>query len=119
MLVKVASKDTETVINALIKHSCKLPQELYKSLTWDCGTEMTDHQRFTVATDIKVYFCGVSRTQARACDAVSKDGRRPPEVGLQEQASNRSELLRSKGAVVSDRGKGVRFSRTSGTVLRR
>lgn len=57
MLVKVAKKDTETVINALIKHAQKLPQELYKSLTWDRGKEMADHQRFTLATDIKVYFC--------------------------------------------------------------
>jgi IS30 family transposase len=57
MLVKVAKKDTETVINALIKHARKLPQELYKSLTWDRGKEMADHQRFTLATDIKVYFC--------------------------------------------------------------
>jgi IS30 family transposase len=57
MLVKIPAKDTETVINALIKHARKLPQELYKSLTWDRGTEMTDHKRFTVATDIKVYFC--------------------------------------------------------------
>ncbi|MBS6361998.1 IS30 family transposase [Burkholderia sp.] len=57
MLVKVASKDTEAVINALIRHAGKLPQELYKSLTWDRGKEMADHTRFTVATDIKVYFC--------------------------------------------------------------
>ncbi len=57
MLVKVASKDTETVISALIKHAHKLPQELYKSLTWDRGKEMADHQRFTLATDVKVYFC--------------------------------------------------------------
>jgi IS30 family transposase len=57
MLVKVASKDSETVINKLIKHARKLPQELYKSLTWDRGTEMADHTRFTLATDIKVYFC--------------------------------------------------------------
>jgi transposase, IS30 family len=57
MLVKVASKDTETVINALIKHAHKLPNELYKSLTWDRGKEMADHTRFTLATDIKVYFC--------------------------------------------------------------
>ena len=57
MLVKVASKDTETVINALIKSARKLPQELYKSLTWDRGKEMADHKRFTLATDIKVYFC--------------------------------------------------------------
>jgi len=57
MLAKVGGKDTETVINALIKHAHKLPHELYKSLTWDRGTEMADHKRFTLATDIKVYFC--------------------------------------------------------------
>ena len=57
MLVKVAGKDTETVINALIKHARKLPEELYQSLTWDRGKEMADHGRFTLATDIQVYFC--------------------------------------------------------------
>jgi len=57
MLVKVPGKDTETVINALIKNARKLPQELYKSLTWDRGKEMAAHKRFTLATDIKVYFC--------------------------------------------------------------
>ncbi|MCH7507900.1 MAG: IS30 family transposase [Proteobacteria bacterium] len=57
MLAKVNSKDTETVINALIKHAHKLPRELYKSLTWDRGKEMADHQRFSLDTDIKVYFC--------------------------------------------------------------
>ncbi len=57
MLAKVNRKDTETVINALIKHAHKLPSELYKSLTWDRGSEMADHKRFTLATDIKVYFC--------------------------------------------------------------
>jgi IS30 family transposase len=57
MLVKVAGKDTETVIDALIKNARKLPDELYQSLTWDRGKEMADHKRFTLATDIKVYFC--------------------------------------------------------------
>jgi IS30 family transposase len=57
MMAKVNGKDTETVINALIKHAHKLPRELYKSLTWDRGKEMSDHQRFTLATDINVYFC--------------------------------------------------------------
>jgi IS30 family transposase len=57
MLVKVAGKDTETVVNALIENARKLPQELYKSLTWDRGKEMADHKRFTLATDIQVYFC--------------------------------------------------------------
>jgi IS30 family transposase len=57
MLAKVPSKDSETVINALIKQAHQLPRELYKSLTWDRGKEMADHQRFTLDTDIKVYFC--------------------------------------------------------------
>jgi transposase, IS30 family len=57
MLVKVPNKDTETVISALIRQAHKLPSELYKSLTWDRGKEMSDHQRFTLATDIQVYFC--------------------------------------------------------------
>ena len=57
MLAKVNGKDSETVINALIKQAHKLPRELYKSLTWDRGSEMANHQRFTLATDIKVYFC--------------------------------------------------------------
>lgn len=34
-----------------------LPQELYKSLTWDRGKEMAAHKRFTLATNIKVFFC--------------------------------------------------------------
>ena len=57
MLVKVAGKDSETVINALIKQARTLPRELYKSLTWDRGSEMAEHRRFSLATDIKVYFC--------------------------------------------------------------
>jgi IS30 family transposase len=57
MLVRVASKDSETVIDALIKQSHKLPRELYKSLTWDRGSEMAEHRRFSLATDIQVYFC--------------------------------------------------------------
>jgi IS30 family transposase len=57
MLVKVSGKDTETVVNALINNARQLPQELYQSLTWDRGKEMADHKRFTLATDINVYFC--------------------------------------------------------------
>lgn len=57
MLVKVASKDTTSVVGALIENASLLPQELYKTLTWDRGKEMAAHARFTLATDIKVYFC--------------------------------------------------------------
>ena len=57
MLAKVPNMDTYSVINALIKQAKKLPSERYKSLTWDRGKELSDHRRFTLATDVKVYFC--------------------------------------------------------------
>jgi IS30 family transposase len=57
MLVKVANKETHTVVEALIKQAKKLPNELKKSLTWDRGKELADHRRFSLATDIDVYFC--------------------------------------------------------------
>lgn len=57
MLVKAGGKDTQTVVNALIRHARRLPKELYHSLTWDRGKELAAHRRFTLATDIQVYFC--------------------------------------------------------------
>jgi IS30 family transposase len=57
MLIKVDSKDTATVVAALSKQVRKLPRELRRSLTWDRGKEMADHKNFTIATDVKVYFC--------------------------------------------------------------
>jgi len=57
MLIKVDSKDTATVVAALSRQVRKLPRELRRSLTWDRGKEMADHKRFTLATDVKVYFC--------------------------------------------------------------
>ena len=57
LLAKVANKDTRTVVSALIRHAQKLPGELSRSLTWDRGKELTDHRRFSLATDIDVYFC--------------------------------------------------------------
>jgi IS30 family transposase len=57
MLVKVDSKDSVTVTNALAKKIRQLPVELRRSLTWDRGAEMAAHQEFTIATDMQVYFC--------------------------------------------------------------
>ena len=57
MLVKVANKDTESVVSGLIKSAQRLPRELYKSLTWDRGKELADHPRLTMETDVDVYFC--------------------------------------------------------------
>ncbi len=52
MLVKLVDKDSYTVAAALARHARSLPQELYRSLTWDRGSEMAGHKRFTLATDI-------------------------------------------------------------------
>jgi len=57
MLAKLSNKKSATVIAALVKQSKKLPDELYKSLTWDRGSEMNNHKQFTVATDIQIYLC--------------------------------------------------------------
>jgi len=57
MLIKVPSKETEAVVAALSRHVRKLPATLKRSLTWDRGLEMAKHKKFTVATDVQVYFC--------------------------------------------------------------
>jgi len=56
-LVKVPSKDTAVVVAALTRHVRKLPAALRRSLTWDRGLEMAKHKTFTVATNVKAYFC--------------------------------------------------------------
>jgi len=57
MLLKVSGNETATVVGALTRHIGRLPAELRRSLTWDRGHEMAAHKAFTVATDVKVYFC--------------------------------------------------------------
>ena len=57
LLVKVDGKDTTTVVDALTAQVQTLPAKLQASLTWDRGMELADHRRFTVATDVAVYFC--------------------------------------------------------------
>ena len=57
LLAKLADKRTATVVTALIRQAQKLPSELTKSLTWDRGKELTDHRRFSLVTEIDVYFC--------------------------------------------------------------
>lgn len=57
MLVKVRGKDAKTVERALRRRVRTLPKELRATLTWDRGTELAEHKRFTIATDVQVYFC--------------------------------------------------------------
>ena len=60
ILVKVDGKKTDLVVPALAHQMIELPSRLKQSLTWDRGTELASHQKFTVATDIDVYFCDPS-----------------------------------------------------------
>lgn len=62
MLAKVENVDTQSVITALIKHARTLPKELYQSLTWDLGSEMAGHAKFTTATKFHVFFCDPQST---------------------------------------------------------
>jgi IS30 family transposase len=57
MLIKIDSKNTNTVTKALARTIRRLPMELRRSLTWDRGSEMSAHKEFTIATDVQVYFC--------------------------------------------------------------
>lgn len=57
MLAKVDSQDSATVVAAITQKIKHLPEELHGSLTWDRGKEMAQHKQFTLATDMKVYFC--------------------------------------------------------------
>ncbi len=87
MLVKVAGKDTNSVVSALAAQMIKLPEHLKQSLTWDRGTELAGHKKFSVATDIDGYFC---------------DSNSPGQRGTNE---NTNGLLRQyflKGSCLSD-----------------
>ena len=57
MLVRLPDKSTQTVVRALAARVRRLPLTLRKSLTWDRGTELTEHRAFTIATQVQVYFC--------------------------------------------------------------
>ncbi len=57
LLVKVENRESKTVVRALTQKVRRLPTELRKSLTWDRGSEMATHKKFTIATDVQVYFC--------------------------------------------------------------
>lgn len=57
MLVRLPGKDTDSVVRALTRRVRTLPQGLMSSLTWDRGMELAAHKTFSVATDVRVYFC--------------------------------------------------------------
>ena len=57
MLVQVDGKDTASVVGALVRQVKQLPEGVMSSLTWDRGSELAQHKKFTIATDVEMYFC--------------------------------------------------------------
>ena len=57
LLVKVPGKGSARVVDALAAQVRTMPRQLWESLTWDRGVELAEHRRFTIATDVAVYFC--------------------------------------------------------------
>lgn len=61
MLVRLPEGRTaESVRVALTETILRLPESLRRTLTWDQGKEMAEHTRFTVDSNVKVYFCDPS-----------------------------------------------------------
>ena len=85
-----SSKEAATFANALIKLARKLPQELYKSLTWDRGTEMAGHKHFTVATNMQVYFWLLHQILSRGAgtDAAAARHAGIDDIGFQKPRQN-------------------------------
>ena len=57
ILVRLDSKLADHVATQLADAMGRLPEALRRTLTWDQGTEMTAHAKFSIATGAKVYFC--------------------------------------------------------------
>ncbi len=57
MLLKLERPTADEVRRAMAKKITVLPEELRRSVTWDQGSEMAQHRRFSVDTGVNVYFC--------------------------------------------------------------
>jgi len=57
LLGALPNKEADTVVRVLERLIKRLPTQLHGSLTWDRGTEMAHHKKFTFNTNVHVYFC--------------------------------------------------------------
>lgn len=57
MLIKIGTKEAGYVADQLAAFVTQLPDHLRRSLTWDQGTEMAAHAKFTMTTNVDVFFC--------------------------------------------------------------
>jgi IS30 family transposase len=57
LLLHLADAKAATVEAAMRRAITTLPAEMFRTITWDQGTEMARHAAFSVATGVQVYFC--------------------------------------------------------------
>lgn len=57
ILVRVRSKETREVTQAIAREIKKLPAHLRKSLTWDRGGELANHKDLKMTSSMDIYFC--------------------------------------------------------------
>jgi IS30 family transposase len=50
-------RSAEKVNEAMARAIAELPDELCRTITWDQGSEMASHERFSIDTGIQIYFC--------------------------------------------------------------
>ena len=58
-------QNAEEVEKAMVAATKRLPETLWKSLTWDQGSEMRNHAKISVATDLEIYFCDPAKPWQR------------------------------------------------------
>lgn len=65
ILMHLNGQSAEEVEKAMVAATKRLPETLWKSLTWDQGSEMRNHAKISVATGLDIYFCDPAKPWQR------------------------------------------------------
>jgi len=65
ILMHLKGQSAEEVEKAMVAATKRLPETLWKSLTWDQGSEMRNHAKISVATNLEIYFCDPAKPWQR------------------------------------------------------
>lgn len=94
-LLKVQTKDIQSVEMAHMKQSHKPPRELYETRAWDRGAELADHRTSNLMTCISAHFLAgkapgnavQKRTPTERSDDVFEEGKSVHAISLHHKAA--------------------------------